>query len=180
MSDTVINPVPKMYSLRGQTVDQFGRDSTGLVHYQFNQQGFRSNQNFDFVPDWAFFGSSFVAGIGVPIEKTFASKFNNSQNYGVCGTYYNHDIREIIQQFLNSKLFSPCTKMAVFWTDRDCALLDAYYQELHHLDMRFFFCSKPLSYPRCYKLPGNLDSDVSGTHFGPKTHEFLYQTLCRM
>jgi len=169
-----------MYNCRGQTVDQFGLDTTGLIQYQFNQQGFRSNQDFDFVPAWAFFGCSFVAGIGVSIEQTFASKFANSQNYGVCGTYYNEHIHKIIQSFLNSKLFSPKTKMAVFWTDRDCELLDDYYQELSHLDMRFFFCGTPLLYPKCYKLIHNMDLDVSGTHMGPKTHEFLYRILCHL
>jgi hypothetical protein len=106
MSDTVINPVLGMYEHRGQTVNQFGLDKTGTIQYQFNQQGFRSDLDFDFVPDWAFFGCSFVAGIGVPIKKTFASKFSNSQNYGVFGIYHNHDIREIIQRFQNSKIFS--------------------------------------------------------------------------
>jgi len=171
--------VSEMYKRRGQIVNQFGRDTSGLIQYQFNQQGFRSNQDFDFVPEWAFFGCSLVAGIGIPIEKTFASKFTNSQNYGACGTYYNYDIREIIQRFLNSKIFSSCTKMAVFWTNRDCELLDTYYQELHHLDMRFFFCGDPLPYPSCYRLISNLDLGVSGTQMGEKTHEFLYQALCR-
>jgi hypothetical protein len=179
MSDTVINPVSGMYQHRGQMVNQFGLDKTSLVEYRFNQQGFRSDRNFDFVPDWAFFGSSFVAGIGVSIEQTFASKFDNSQNYGVCGTYYNQDIYKIIQSFLNSKLFSTKTKMAVFWTDRDCELLDDYYRALSHLDMRFFFCGASLPHPQCYRVISNLDSDVSGTHMGPKTHEFLYRALCQ-
>ena len=168
-----------MYNCRGQTVDQFGLDTTGLIQYQFNQQGFRSNQDFDFVPDWAFFGCSFVAGIGVPIEQTFASKFANSQNYGVCGTYYNYHIQNIVQSFLHSKLFSPETKIAVFYTDRDCELLETYYQQLRHLDIRFFFCGTPLLYSRCYRVISNLDLDVSGTHMGPKTHEFLYRALCQ-
>lgn len=169
-----------MYDCRGQTVAKFGLDTTGLIQYQFNQQGFRSNREFDFVPDWAFFGCSFVAGIGVSIDQTFAAKFARSQNYGVCGTYNNQHIHKIIQSFLNTKLFSPKTKMAVFWTDRDCELLDDYYQELSHLNMRFFFCGTPLPYPKCYKLINNMDSDVSGTHMGPKTHEFLYRILCHM
>ena len=179
MPDSVINPVSGMYNCRGQTVDQFGLDTTGLIQYQFNQQGFRSNQDFDFVPDWAFFGCSFVAGIGVPIEQTFASKFANSQNYGVCGTYYNYHIQNIVQSFLHSKLFSPETKIAVFYTDRDCELLETYYQQLRHLDIRFFFCGTPLLYSRCYRVISNLDLDVSGTHMGPKTHEFLYRALCQ-
>jgi hypothetical protein len=168
-----------MYDCRGNTVDKFGLDTTGLIQYKFNQQGFRSNREFDFVPDWAFFGCSFVAGIGVSIDQTFAAKFARSQNYGVCGTYNNQHIHKIIQSFLNSKLFSPKTKMAVFWTDRDCELLDDYYRALSHLDMRFFFCGASLPHPQCYRVISNLVSDVSGTLMGPKTHEFLYRALCQ-
>jgi hypothetical protein len=174
------NPVPKMCVYRGKTISQFGRDTTGTIQYQFNQQGFRSDRNFDFVPDWAFFGCSFVAGIGVPIEQTFAAKFNNSQNYGVCGTYSNYVIREIIQNFIDSDLFSPQTKMAVFWTDRNSELLDKYYHELSHLNIKFFFCGDPLPYRHCYKVIKNLDLDVSGTHMGPNTHKFLYRLLCQL
>jgi len=180
MSDSVINPVLGMYKHRGQTINQFGLDDTGLVEYRFNQQGFRSNRDFDFVPDWAFFGNSFVGGIGVPVEQIFASKFNNSQNYGVFGTYTNHTIQNIILRFLKSKLFSPQTKIAVFWTNRDSEVLETYYQELCHLDIKFFFCGSPLLRPRCYQVIPNLDSDVSGTHMGPKTHEFLYRALCQI
>lgn len=168
-----------MYKHRGQTLNQFGLDKTGLVEYRFNQQGFRSDRNFDFVPDWAFFGCSLVAGIGVPVEQIFASKFTNSQNYGVCGNYSNYHIQDIIQSFLNSRLFSTNTKIAVFWTDRDCELLENYYHELHHLDIRFFFCGSPLPYPKCHRVIFNLDVDVSGTHMGPKTHNFLYRALCQ-
>jgi hypothetical protein len=174
------NPVPKMCVHQGKTISQFGRDTTGTIQYRFNQQGFRSDRNFDFVPDWAFFGCSFVAGIGVPIEQTFAAKFNNSQNYGVCGTYDNYEIRKIIQNFIDSDLFSPQTKMAVFWTDRNSELLDKYYHELSHLNIKFFFCGDPLPYRHCYKVIKNLDLDVSGTHMGPKTHEFLYRLLCQL
>lgn len=176
----MINPVPNMCVCRGTTTDRFGLDTTGTVQYRFNQQGFRSDREFDFVPDWAFFGCSFVAGIGVPVEQTFAAKFNNSQNYGVCGKYDNREIREIIQNFIDSDCFSPQTKMAVFWTDRNHELLDKYYHELSHLNMKFFFCGDTLPYDRCYKMIKNLDLDVSGTHMGPKTHEFLYKLLCQL
>jgi hypothetical protein len=179
MSDTVTNPVSGMYKHRGKTVNQFGLDKTGLVEYRFNQQGFRSDRNFDFIPDWAIFGCSFVAGIGVANDQIFSSKFTNSQNYGVCGTYHNYHIRNIIQRFLNSNLFSYETKMAIFWTDRGCDMLETYYHELKHLDIRFFFCGSLLPYPRCHRVISNLDFDVSGTHMGPKTHEFLYRVLCQ-
>ena len=169
-----------MYDLRRQSVDRMGCDNTGKIQYQFNNQGFRSDRDFDFVPDWCFFGCSLVLGIGVPYDHIFSSKFSNSHNYGVCGDYDNKLIQEIVQQFLNSKLFSPHTKMVVFWSDRDTELLELYYQNLCHLNMKFFFCGAPLPHKNCYKIIPNLDLDVSGTHMGPKTHEFLYRAICQI
>ena len=180
MSNTITNRIPRMYDLRGQSVDRMGKDTTGKIQYQFNNQGFRSDRDFDFVPDWCFFGCSHVFGIGVPYEQIFASKFSNSHNYGVCGDYDNKHIQETIQQFVNSELFSPHTKMVVFWTDRDSDLLESYCENLWHLNMKFFFCSPPLPHKNCHKMIPNLDLDVSGTHMGPKTHEFLYRTICRI
>jgi len=169
-----------MYELRGKSVDRMGFDTTGKIQYQFNNQGFRSDRDFDFVPDWCFFGCSFVLGIGVPNDQIFASRFANSHNYGMCGAYDNKLIQETVQQFLKSDLFSPHTQMAVFWADRDNDLLESYYQNFQHLNMKFFFCSTPLPHKNCYKIIQNMDLDVSGTHMGPKTHEFLYRVICRI
>ena len=169
-----------MYDLRGQCTDRIGLDTTGKIQYRLNNQGFRSHRDFDFVPDWCFFGCSFVLGIGVPYHQIFASQFVNSQNHGLCGEYNNQHIRDTIQQFVDSDLFSPHTKMLVFWTNRDTDLLQRYYENFCDLNMKFFFCSTPLPYKNCHKMPPDLDLDVSGTHMGPKTHDFLYHAICRI
>lgn len=169
-----------MWNSRGQTLDRYGLDQTGKIQYRFNGQGFRADHTLDFAPDHAFFGCSFVAGIGVPIEQTFASLFSNSHNYGVGGKYLNSSTFEIIQSFVNSSMYHDKIKMAVFWTDRDQELLDQYYQQLSDLPLLHFFCGTPLPYANCYAMIKNLDWDVSNTHIGPKTHKFLYQTLCAL
>jgi hypothetical protein len=182
MSIEIINKVPGMFVNRGKTLDRFGLDQTGKINYTLNQQGFRSNTEFNFIPDYAFFGCSLVLGIGTPIEETFASQFNNSQNYGVCGIYSNATIFEHIKQFIDSPLYHPNIRMAVFWTDRDAVLelLDSYYQSLINVPLVHFFCGEPLPYSNCYRMVANIDHDVSKTHIGPDTHRFIHKMLCSL
>lgn len=180
MPTEIINVVPGMIEYKGTTLDRFGLDQTGKITYTFNQQGFRSDYNFDFIPSYAFFGCSLVVGIGVPIEQTFASYFLDSQNYGQAGRYSNVSIFESIEQFINSHLYRPDICMAVFWTDRGANLLDEYYHKLSNLSMIHFFCGNPLPYSNCYPMVANLDHDVSNTHIGPATHKFIYKLLCSL
>jgi hypothetical protein len=166
-----------MLRYQGQRVRQFGLDSTGQIDYQFNQQGFRSNNNFDFVPDYAFFGCSMVFGIGVPIDQTFPYLFNNSQNYGVAGEYNNADTFILIKKFINSPLYSEHTKMAVIWHRRDTDNLEYYYQELTPYKILHFFCGPQLPHESCYPVFPNIDYDVSDTHYGPKSHRSFWRLL---
>lgn len=167
-----------MWSNRGKTVNSIGKDRTKTIEYNFNELGFRSSKQFDFVPDYAFFGCSIVLGIGVAEDKTFASKFTNSQNYGLCTSYNNEHIFQTIRNFLNSPLYLPHVKLAVIWTDRDSNQLENYYQQLINYNFVHVFCSKPLLYPRCFPMIKNLDWDASATHPGETTHQFLYKFLC--
>ena len=179
MSDNNLrNPVIPMWNQHGKTVNTFGKDQTKTVTYCFNNLGFRSSSNFEFVPDYAFFGCSLVLGIGIDEDKTFASKFKNSQNYGISGLYDNAHIFQIIENFLNSDLYAPHVNMAVVWSDRDPKQLEEYYQRLVSYNFVHVFCGKPLPYPKCYPMIKNLDWDVSQTHIGEKTHQFLYKFLC--
>ena len=73
MPTRVTNHVYGMIQHKGQTINQFGLDQTGTINYQFNQQGFRAPIDFDFIPNYAFFGCSLVFGIGVSREYTFPS-----------------------------------------------------------------------------------------------------------
>lgn len=173
----LINHVPGMLQCRGSMSNRFGKDSTGKINYKFNQQGFRSNVDFDFIPDYAFFGCSIVFGIGVPLENIFSSYFDNSQNYGIAGGYDNNDVYIIIDKFLKSDLYSPHIKIAVVWTDRNNENLDTYYRKLKDYDIKHFFCGEKLPYDNCYAMLGNLDNDVSMTHMGSKTHRFFYKLL---
>jgi hypothetical protein len=161
-----------------QTLNQFGKDNTGKITYTFNQQGFRSNKNFDFIPKYAFFGCSLVFGIGVPVEQVFSSFFDLSQNYGQAGNYDNDSIFDVINEYVNSAVYSADTKLAVVWTNRNIENLDRYYHALAEYNIIHFFCSQPLPYANCYPMLPDIDSDVSGTHMGIKSHEAFYNALC--
>jgi hypothetical protein len=166
----VNNHVPNMIQHIGQTLDKFGKDRTGLVKYQFNQQGFRSPVDFNFVPEYVFFGNSLVFGIGVAYEYTFPGMFNFSHNYGLAGNYNNDDIFKIIENYLNSDVYSSKTKKAVVWTNRNEENVNSYSKQLSEQGFVQLFCGDLMPYKNCFRAVANIDFDVSGTHMGIKTH----------
>lgn len=171
------NHVPGMHWLRGQTVTTFGKDHTGLIEYNFNSQGFRGTKDFDFVPDYAFFGCSVVFGIGVAENKIFPYQFDQAHNYGLAGTYNNQDTMTIVEKFLLSEYYDPKTKLVMVWHSRDSSNLQQFYNNLISYNIVHFFCGDKLVEKHCYSFPKNLDFDVSTTHIGPATHDFCYKTL---
>jgi len=180
MSVAIINHVTEMKLAKEKTLNKFGKDATGQITYTFNQQGFRSLYNFDFVPDYAFFGCSLVFGVGVQMQQTFPYLFQNSQNYGIAGNYNNLDTFILITQFVNSSLYCNTVKIAVVWHLRDVDHLESYYHALKNYNILHFFCGRPLPYERCYSVFPNIDYDVSKTHYGPKSHRTFYKILCAL
>jgi hypothetical protein len=178
MSTEVVNHVSGMVKNLGKKLHSFGKDSTGLVTYQFNQQGFRNHRDYEFIPDYAFFGCSLVFGVGVDYEKIFPTLFTNSHNYGLAGHYDNHDIMQILKKFTASDLCGSRTQIAVVWHSRDSDCLPQFYDQLKDLNITHFYCGEPLPLPRCYRFPRQLDQDVSGTHPGLKTHLAFSKMLC--
>jgi hypothetical protein len=173
-------PVDSMWQNRSTTVGKFGLDQTDIIKYCFNSQGFRSQVDYDFVPDYAIFGCSIVFGIGVDQKDTIAGQFDSVHNYGLAGNYNNTDCYNVIEQFVNSKWYTPHTKMAVIWTHRDQEILPQYIEKLQKYHMIHFFCGDCPDLPGCYKFISNLDHDVSLSHPGPKTHRFIHQSLCQL
>jgi len=177
MLNWVTNHVPRMIQHKGQTINQFGKDQTGTINYEFNQQGFRSPVDFDFIPDHAFFGNSLVFGIGVAYEYTFPGMFNLSHNYGLAGSYNNDDTFIIIENYLSSDAYSSKTKKAVVWTNRNDENIDSYSKQLSEQGFVQLFCGDLMPYKNCFRAVANVDSDVSGTHMGIKTHLATYRIL---
>jgi hypothetical protein len=179
MSIELTTHVPGMKKCQGMVLDTFGQDCTGKIKYYLNQQGFRSRIDYTRTPSVAFFGCSLVFGVGVDQDNVFSSYFENSHNYGLAGLYNNQDVYQTVKQFLNSSLYNN-TPVVVVWHSRDSENLDQYYQELNIDKIYHFFCGAKLQHPNCFSMIKNIDSDVSGTHMGPKTHRLFYKTLCSL
>lgn len=173
----MINHVIDMYNLQDQTVYKFGLDCTGIIEYRFNQQGFRSSINFNKTPQCALFGGSLVFGIGVQEKHTTAASLPNTYNFGLAGKYTNLDIHTTIINYLNSKIYSPESKLCVVWTDRNQDVLPDILNDLKLINLYHFFCGEVISEKNCFSFIKNLDQDVSGTHMGPKTHNFFAKIL---
>lgn len=171
------NHVPGMINQKNNTLTAFGKDVTGKILYRFNHEGFRGH-DFSFVPQYAFFGISLVFGIGVNETEIFPYLFEQAHNYGLAGSYDNHDIMITLEKFLASSLYTPATQMAVVWHSRDSECLEEFYMKLHPHNIIHFYCGKVLPFERCFAMVPEVDQDVSKTHPGPKTHRLMYKMLC--
>ena len=174
-----MNHVLSMQKCQGLTVDSFGKDTTGKVLYTFNKQGFRSQFDYVTSPGVAFFGCSLVFGVGVDQDKITTSYFINSHNYGLTGKYDNQDIYQIIKKFTTSRLYNN-TPMIVVWHSRGNENLNQYYDDLKSFNIYHFFCGQKLQAPNCFAMVQNIDTDVSETHMGPKTHKLFFKTVCAL
>lgn len=161
---------------RGQTVRQWGKDSTGLVEYTFNQSGFRSAAEYSNTPDYAFFGNSIVFGVGVPVKKILASQFENSQNYGLSGSYMNYHSVTNLKNFVTSPLYSQQTKIVFFWIDRN-EPIENMIQTVNQTVPGVLHISSGQKRHGAVNLMPSTDQDVSGTHPGPATHLMWAKTI---
>lgn len=158
------------------TLRQWGKDRTGLIEYQFNQQGFRSHADYTTVPDYAFFGNSIVFGVGVDLCDTLTAQFDHSQNYGLSGCYMNHHSVTNLQRFVTSSLYSVNTKIVFFWIDRD-EPIDNQIQQVNQMVNNILHISSGIKRSGTINLMPKIDTDVSGTHPGPATHKMWAKTI---
>ena len=160
------------YTARGTKVNKWGKDSTGLVEYQFNNYGFRSDSEDLESPAYAMFGSSAVFGVGVPVDQALCSLLPHCQNYGLSGDYFNHHSVTNLKAFLNSPLYSSDTKIVFFWIDRPgIEDIESMIKEVNSLNIKILHINQGIKISGAVNLIPHVDLDVSGTHPGPKTHK---------
>jgi hypothetical protein len=164
-----------MIECKNQTLDKFGFDQTGLIEYHFNQQGFRSQCDYNFQPKQVFFGCSSVFGIGVSHDQIFSSYFPQSHNYGLAGKdYTDHDTDQLIEKFVNSDWYHSDLPCVVVWkVNSELA------QRWIRNNFWHFFCTTPLTLKNCYPMIPNQDQDVSATHAGSLTHKLIGKVICQ-
>lgn len=76
MSEFFVKPYPSQFDLRGDSITCYGSDFRGIVTYNFNNQGYRSDFDFDLStrdPLCVSLGSSIATGHGIELEKSFGS-----------------------------------------------------------------------------------------------------------
>ena len=155
----------------------WGKDSTGLIQYRFNDQGYRHGLNYNWPADWAFFGNSIVFGVGVAEPQILTSQFERSQNYGLSGHYMNHHSVTNLTHFLHSECCTDNTRIVFFWIDREQEDVDALIQQVKHMVPRCINISSGQKRPGAINLMPHKDWDVSGTHPGPHTHAMWAKTI---
>lgn len=174
----ILNCFEPAYNARGQTVDKWGKDQTGLISYRFNNQGFRSDSDYNWTPDWAFFGSSVIFGVGIPVQHILASRFRNSHNYGLSGAYMNHHSVTNLQNFIASPYYSPNTQIVFFWIDRPGEEeIPPLITQVNLMVPNVLHISQGQKYEGAQNLMPHIDSDVSGTHPGPATHKLWARSV---
>ncbi len=177
MVKSINNCYQPAWDHRGQIVHSWGKDSTGLIDYRFNNQGYRHCQDYNWPADWAFFGNSIVFGIGVHEPYILTSQFECSQNYGLSGNYMNHHSVTNLKNFTESKCYIPTTRVVFFWIDRDQEDVNELIQQVKILVPGCLNISSGQQRPGAINLMPQCDQDVSGTHPGPKTHKMWANTI---
>lgn len=98
-----------MKSLAGQTVKCYGYDTTGLINYSFDSEGFRKSELDDASkPGLVVIGNSLSFGVGIPVEHTYGymlAQYTDRRLYNRavgCVLHENHDylatIKSLTQQ----------------------------------------------------------------------------------
>jgi hypothetical protein len=75
MTDFFIKPYPSQYDLRGDSMTCYGSDFRNIITYNFNDQGYRSDYNFELTdpaPLIVCLGSSIATGHGVNLNESFS------------------------------------------------------------------------------------------------------------
>lgn len=173
----VNNILESMFSNRNNILDKWGKDSTGTISYFFNSQGFRNKIDYDFIPDYAFFGCSSVFGIGVNEDETMVSYFPKSHNYGLAGEYLNIHSVENLRRFVNSLKDKKEIKIIFFWVERDSEDILQMSKEVEKISPGTIQISQGRKYPNLINLMPNVDYDITGTHPGPETHRIWAKTI---
>jgi hypothetical protein len=163
------NPNKNMFLHRSSKIDAWGKDSTALIEYEFDEYGFRKQNNYQKEPEHVFFGCSLLFGIGIETKNIFTNGLN-CWNFGLAGSYTEQEIIECYKRFTELQIKS---NIIFVWRDFNSTpkhILDN--QEVHHFVP---INSKSKNHTR---LMENIDFDVSGTHWGIKTHTKFHKLLC--
>ena len=183
----MLKAVNEQIQFSNQLLNRYGKDQTGKISYQFNSLGFRSDVEFDYLPDIVFFGGSSTFGVGVSIEQTFPHvvayeknlklwncsyafvKYNNQMIFDTVALVHQQvkDI-PIVVQWVGDRYDPKCTTPVYEFVN---AVKKLYPHSIHFLiDGQE---EKHKITPGYFELinPIWVDTSVTDTHPGLKTHK---------
>lgn len=185
----MLKAVNDQIQFSNQQLDRYGKDQTGKVSYQFNSAGFRSNLEFDYLPDMVFFGGSTVFGVGVSVEQTFPHIIADEKNFKIWNCSYacvNYNNQMIFDTIVLVHQHVKDIPVVVHWVgDRyDPLCTTSVYQfveaakKLYSHSIHFLIDGqeeKDKIIPGYFDLINPIWADISATdtHPGPKTHKGL-------
>ena len=162
----------EMLSLAGSSVNKYGKDQTGKITYNFDSYGFREGNEYNIKPSIIFFGCSYLAGIGVGVNQRFSNYFDNSWNFGLCGKYTEEESLINYDSFKKScEEYTQC-KIVFCWRSTNTSTLKKLIMSIDNNKNIYHTIPSNLKLEN-YRLMRNLeniDHDISGTHYGPRTH----------
>lgn len=178
----MIKALSPQFNYAGNTIDSYGFDTTKTIQYKFNSSGFRSTDEYESTPDMIFSGGSISFGIGMSLELCYpflvSDQLKNTHwNISYAADGYNNKV--IYDTIINLEVIAP---IIIQWVSD---LRDPKYSVsnfISEVNKKFPIAIHMLIDGRedrhNYKEstlvdlvnPIKLDLDVSGTHFGAKTH----------
>ena len=161
-----------MLSMAGSSVDKYGNDQTGKIIYNFDTYGYREGNDYNTRPSVVFFGCSYVAGIGVKANERFTNYFDDSWNFGLFGTYTEEELIINHHSFKKSYDDHARCKIVFCWKSTDVDRLKKLITSIEN-DKNIYHTVPVDLKLKNYKLMRNvenIDYDISGTHYGPRSH----------
>jgi len=170
-------------------LDKYGKDQTGTIEYIFNSGGFRSDVEFNFIPEIAFFGGSTFFGVGVPaynIIPTIIANYKNLKFWNCSYAYVEYNNEMIFNTILNTSKIVNNIPIVVQWVGND-------YQPRASEKVEYYITQTKKIYNNSFHciIDGNFnkesidqtivslvnpiwkDTDLDGRHPGVQTHQGL-------
>jgi hypothetical protein len=169
----------KMFFLANSSMDKYGLDQTGKIIYKFDSYGFREGNNYNIDPSIVFFGCSYLTGTGVNINQRFSSYFNNSWNFGLFGEYKEEELLVNYELFKKNYKDYNTRKIVFCWKSKNSFQLKKLITSVDNNKNIYHTVPSNIKLKN-YKLLRNLenvDYDISGTHYGPLTHQKFSKLL---
>jgi hypothetical protein len=182
----MMQALTEQFSQANKTLYNYGYDNSGVIEYKFNNLGFRSHTEFDYLPNFILFGGSTNFGIGVEFDLCYWSIIAEQKQYKFWNCSYagfKYTNKMIYDTILSTPGELNDVPMIVQWVGHN-------YDSTDILKPQDYAQLVKQKFPKVINLlidgdeektetitvnfelvnPPWLDTDRDGTHPGAKTH----------